>query len=434
MRPTRRMLWVALAWLLLGVAAAWQPGLANAWAGFGIALLALAAWDWYGVRSQPPPAAERDAPGSLALGVAREIGVRLANDGAVALNGFVFDHHPQPVETEGLPKPLRVPAGGWTRFAYRLRPLARGDHEFGRVEYLRRSPLGLWLRRGYTGEPQTVRVFPNFAAVARYALLATDHRLSQAGIRKRRRRGEGMEFHQLRDYREGDSMRQVDWKATSRQGRLISREYQDERDQQVVFLIDCGRRMLAKDGELSHFDHCLNASLLLAHVALGQGDAVGLMTFGGHDRRVPPLKGGASLNVLLRAVYGLQPTLASPDFLGAAGELMKHVRKRSLVVIVTNLRDEDEPEIVAALAMLSRRHLVLLASLRERVIGDALNRPVETFDDALTVAATHDYLLRRRKIHDLIARQGVLSADVEPDRLPVTVVNRYLDIKRSGRL
>ncbi len=173
---------------------------------------------------------------------------------------------------------------------------------------------------------------------------------------------------------------------------------------------------------------------MLAHVALGQGDAVGLMTFGGHDKRVPPLKGGASLNVLLRAVYGLQPTLASPDFLGAAGELMKHVRKRSLVVIVTNLRDEDEPEIVAALAMLSRRHLVLLASLRERVIGDALNRPVETFDDALTVAATHDYLLRRRKIHDLIARQGVLSADVEPDKLPVTVVNRYLDIKRSGRL
>ena len=134
-------------------------------------------------------------------------------------------------------------------------------------------------RRSGTASP--VRVYPNFRALAKYTLLATDNRLSQIGVLQVRRRGEGMEFHQLREYRQGDAQRAIDWKATSRTQRLIAREYEEEKDQRVLLVIDCGRRMASKDDELSHFDHALNAALLLAHVALRQGDAVGMMTMGG---------------------------------------------------------------------------------------------------------------------------------------------------------
>jgi uncharacterized protein (DUF58 family) len=277
-------------------------------------------------------------------------------------------------------------------------------------------------------------VFPNFAAVASYALLAIDNRLSQIGILQRRRRGEGLEFHQLREYRRGDSLRQVDWKATARSGKLISREYQDERDQQIFFLIDCGRRMNAQDDALSHFDHTLNAVLLLTYVAVRQGDAVGLLTMGGTPRFLAPRKSAGALNAVLNTVFDLQPTLRPTDYYRAALELMQRLRKRALVVIVSNLRDEDAATLNPALALLRSRHLVLFANLRERVIADTLARPVFELDDALAVSATADFLRAREAALRRVEARGGLTLDVEPERLAVALVNRYLDVKRGGRL
>jgi len=279
-----------------------------------------------------------------------------------------------------------------------------------------------------------VKVYPNFAEVTKYTLFATDNRLSQIGIKKHRRRGEGLSFHQLRDYRAGDALRQIDWKATARLQRLISREYQDERDQQVVFLIDCGRRMLAKDDALSHFDHALNAVLLLSYVALRQGDAVGFFAFAGPQRFLPPRKGALTINTVLNNVYDLQPTTHASDYALAASELIKRLKKRSLVVLVTNLRDEDAEELRPAITLLRQRHLVVLASLQEAVLNQVAQQPVQGFDQALLLASTDIYLEQRRQAHQALKNFGVMMLDVEPAQLPVALVNRYLDIKLSGRL
>ena len=122
-----------------------------------------------------------------------------------------------------------------------------------------------------------MRVYPNYSTISKLLAFEVDNKLQLTGVRMSRRRGEGIEFHQLRDYRDGDSLRSIDWKATARMRRLIAREYQDERDQQIVFMLDAGRHMLAKDAELSHFDHTLNAMFLLSYVALRQGDAAGVV-------------------------------------------------------------------------------------------------------------------------------------------------------------
>ena len=179
----------------------------------------------------------------------------------------------------GLPhaahRPARVGAD-----RYELRPLLARRVAFGPIELRVRSPLGLAARARRGRRSDAPRV-SELRGDHEYALLATDHRLSQIGVLQRQRRGEGLDFHQLREYREGDTQRQIDWKATSRAGKLISREYQDERDQNIVFLVDCGRRVGAHDGALSHFDHVLNAVLLLAYVSLRQGDAAGFLTMSG---------------------------------------------------------------------------------------------------------------------------------------------------------
>jgi len=432
--PTQRLLWSAFALLVLAIAAAIWPGLALPWALVAVVLGLLAAVDGLAALSIAAPAAKRIVPGSLALGVRHEVVLRFANPVSAPLTLEAYDHAPAHAETEGLPRRVTIPAQGWAELRYGLKPVARGDLAFGRVELRLGSRAGLWQVKRFTGEAGTVRVYPNFAALAGFALLATDNRLSQIGILQRRRRGEGMDFHQLRDYREGDTPRQVDWQATARMGKLISREYQDERDQQVVLLIDCGRRMAAQDAALSHFDAVLNAALLLSYVGVRQGDAVGFLTMSGEERWFAPRKSAATVSAILNRVYDLRPTLHTTDYTTGALSLMKRLRKRALVIVLSNLRDEDDESLAPALALLQSRHLVLFASLREAILSRALGARVNDFERALTHASAAEYLQRRELAFRRLEHGGAVCLDVEPDQLPVALVNRYLDIKRSGRL
>ena len=440
MRPGKRLLLAAGLWLALGALAALAPGLwaENLWRAVGLIAAILAVADGLLVRVPPGIELARETAGSLPIGVPGEVRIKLVNRGARALAIEVYDHHPAAGIASGLPVALSLAPGRSAQFAYLFTPLRRGDRTFSGCDLRIASPLGLWERKITWPLVSTVRVYPNFAALTRYALLATDNHLSQIGILQRRRRGEGLDFHQLREYREGDAQRQIDWNATSRMRKLISREYRDERDQQIVFLIDCGRRMSASDTDathLTHFDHVLNAALLLGYVSLRQGDAVGYMTFGTETPRfLAPRKSGTTVTLLLGGLYDIQPGLMMPDYYQAAIDASRLLRRRTLVVILSNLRDEDDDVLAPALALLRRRHLVLFASLREPSLDEALATPVTSLDSALTYAAAQDYLHQRALAIKRIEHGGTMVLDVPPSRLPIALVNRYLDIKRTGRL
>jgi uncharacterized protein (DUF58 family) len=432
--PSRRLLWLLAGLTAGGIIASIWPAALPAWLiACALAIVmtladAVAAW------TLPSPLGSRLIPGSLALGVEHEVSLHITNGSTRSVHLEVHDHYPQGADVSGQQQAATVASAGWAQIAYRLRPVLRGDLQFGRIEIRLASPLRWWQSKRAIGEAQQVRVYPNFAELTRFAILATDHRLSQIGLLQRRRRGEGLDFHQLREYREGDSPRQIDWKASSRMARLISREYQDERDQQVVLMLDCGRRMAAKDDQLSHFDHTVNAALLLAYVSLRQGDAVGMLTMSGEPRWMAPRKSRATVNSILNGVYDLHPTLSPTDYYQAAVNLMERTRKRSLVVMLSNLRDEDDEALTPALRLLQSRHLVLFASLRENILSRALATRVDTFERAITHAATADYLRSRELIFRGLERAGAVCVDVEPERLPIALVNSYMDIKRSGRL
>ena len=436
MIPSKRLLWLLSVWLIFSVVASILPNLVDAWliTSAAIALITLA--DALAGRFRTDlPTVERKVAATLPVGVWRDVTLRFAHHGRGAWRFQAFDNYPGGCNIEHLPMRIRLTPGGFVSATYRLRAEVRGDLRFGRVALRLESPFGLWEIAREVGEETAVRCFPNFAEITRYALLAVDNRLSQIGVLRKRRRGEGMDFLQLREYRQGDSMRQIDWKTTARMRKLISREYQDERDQQIMFLIDCGRRMSAKDGELSHFDHTLNAVLLLAYVALREGDSAGLMTFATQEKRfVAPRKSGETVNRFLSALYGLQPTLQTPDYYQAAVDLSLRLKKRSLIIMVSNLRDEDAEGLLPALTLLRRRHLVLFANLREGVIEQTLNQPVNDINDALTYAVAASYRNDRDLLTKRMQAQGVKLIDVEPPQLPVMLVNRYLDLKQAGQL
>lgn len=375
---------------------------------------------------------DRQVANSLPLGVETPVAVKINNTSGRAINVQLFDHHPASLHTTELPQTTNIKSGQWNTFRYHVTPTQRGKFIFDMAQVRLLSPLGLWWLDKKIEQKSTVHVYPNFAAVTKYILLATMDRVQQMGIRKRRRRGEGSEFHQLREFRDGDSMRQVDWRATARHGKLISREYQDERDQNIIMLLDCGRRMRTQDDELSHFDHALNAMLLLTYVALRQGDAVGVGTFSGEQRWVKPVRGAGMLNTILNQVYDLEPSTEAPDYSRAAMDLLARQRKRSLVIVITNLRDEDGDDLLPALKLLKRKHTVLLASLREETIDDVIHQEVNNFQDALTLASTHQYLDERSQAINWLIKNGINCLDVAPGDLSVQLVNHYLAMKAAN--
>ncbi len=443
MKPSRTLL--ALLAVLLGLAIVLgtlgaldvrlPSSLQALWWGGLLALLGAALLDALRLRQMPSPRLERQLPGNLPLGRWSEVHLTLHHDYARPLTLQVFDHLPNGMAFEHLPQAVELHPGEQTQFAYRVRPLQRGHFHFPQAEIALPSPLGLWHARRYLQLPGETRVYPDFARLYGAQLMAVDDWLSQLGVRQRPRRGLGLEFHQLREFRDGDSLRQIDWKATARQRTPIAREYQDERDQQIVFLLDCGRRMRSQDGELSHFDHALNACLLLSYVALRQGDAVGLSTFAGeHNRFLAPVKGPAQLNVLLNGVYDLQSSQQPADFAAAAQALLSRQRRRALVVLVTNLRDEDDEELLGAVQRLGRQHRVLIASLREEVLDTLRTTPVQDYQTALTYCGTLDYLNARNNLHERLAAHNVPVLDARPGELGPELVSRYLAWKKAGVL
>jgi uncharacterized protein (DUF58 family) len=436
------LLWLgalALVALLLGIGSALGiqvPDMVST-AFFGAlgALLIVALVDAYRVLRTSSPGIGRRAPGSFALGRWAEIRLLITPVGQTPLTLQLFDHVPNGLDYEHLPQTLILHPGQEIETGYRVRPLQRGFFTFEQCEVELSSPMRFWTVRRYLETPGSVRVFPDFARAYSGQLLAVDNWLSQLGVRQRQRRGLGMEFNQLREFREGDSLRQIDWKATARHRTPIAREYQDERDQQIVFMLDCGRRMRSKDGDLSHFDHSLNALLLLAHVALRQGDAVGLSTFAGEQNRyLPPAKGHTQLNVLLNSVYDLDTTRKAADYSAAVRQLLARQKRRAMVILLTNLRDENDQELLSAVKLLGRKHRPLVVSLREEVLDTVSETPVRTYADALNYCGAVDYLGARADMHQRLHDQGIPVLNARPAELGAQLISRYQDWKRSGLL
>lgn len=426
--------WLA-GWTLLGLLPAVWPQLTWAWLLVGGSFLAVAVRDAFDLYRHPSPTVERAVAPVLPLGAWCPVRLRFANRQKRPVKLTVFDHYPAAAaDCADLPQRLAVDAGGWAELTYRLRPVVRGEWSFSPVQAWLESPRGLWQRDIRPGEPTTVRVYPDFAAIARYIRLRADDREALMGIHRRRRRGDGQTFFHLREYRIGDSLRQIDWKATARTRKPIAKDYQDERNQTVLFLLDCSRRMRAQDDDLSHFDHALNAMILLAYVALRQGDAVGVQSFGGEQRWLAPRSGPGMLSAVIDGVYDLQPTLEPPDYAEAVNRVMTRQRKRALIVLLTNLRDEDQDDLQPAIALLNRRHLVLIANLREPVLDELLARPIHDLAQARLYATCCHYLLQRERVREALRHHGSIVLDTPPHRLPAAIIDQYLDIKRGGRL
>ncbi len=404
------------------------------WQGSGILLTALCLYDYWQTRVLATPSVTRIMPDNLPMSATSVIRLQIQNPLHHPLTCLIHDLYPSVFEISDLPQLHSIPAQKTISLEYRVTPPGRGDKVFTGTELQLFSLYGLWKQRRVIDNSQTVRVYPNFAEMTRYTLLATENRLSRIGIKQRQRRGQGNEFLHLRAFHESDSQRQIHWQASAKYQKLIAKDYQDEKDQQVILLLDCGRRMRHQDRNRAQLDEALNAALLLAYVAVRQGDAVGMLTMGGDNRWLAPRKGQKRVNHLLNTLYDLEATPHPADYMTAAMHLNTVQNRRALVIVVTNTRNQDHQQLAQAIKQLQRSHLVVLADLREQILDEALQRDIENSDDALLFSELHQYLTARKHYHALLRHQGIATLDITARQLPAALVNRYLDIKAGSVL
>ena len=419
---------------ILGIVAAIVPGFADLWAITLCIFAGVFLMDFGLCLKRPELTVSREIRSSLPVSSQSSIKIMVESRDRRILRMRIYDLYPQGWEAEGLPAEIILSRSQQVEFEYKISPAVRGDFTLPGCDCIVSSPFLLWQKKWLMPHESKVKVFPNFREIGHYTLLSAEHHLSMMGIKKRLRRGEGKEFHQLREYRQGDELQKIDWKATSRMRKLISKEYQDERDQNIVFVVDSGRRMAHEEKGKSHLDQALNSILLLGYVACRQGDAVGMYCFGGTSKWHPPRKEAGSSRSLLFAAYDVKTANVASDFLQATRDILSLQRRRSLMVIITNSRSEDYDDLLQMVRQLRHKHLVVIADLRESVLDETVEKPIVNHEDALRFQAVQQYLIQRRKLFRQLQHLGVLVLDITARQLPASLVNTYLEIKGAGRL
>ncbi|HEX3158701.1 MAG TPA: DUF58 domain-containing protein [Gemmatimonadaceae bacterium] len=434
--PTRRLAVVVLVasplWLLSG--STWGAAVAL---GVLFAVLAAALGDIARTPTVRDVVVERHAPPVVGLGDRAAGTYVIRSRWPRALRVQLFDRLPPGVERDALPATLSLPAGGEREVSLAVRGAARGQHALGPVALRVAGPLGLVTRTLRFSPDDAITVVPSLAGVRRYRLLAVQRRLRDAGVRALRRRGGGTSFASLREYAVGDDPRHVDWKATARRGKPIVREFTVEQGQTVVIAMDAGRLMTQLAGDRSRFEHALAAAMVLADVAVHSGDQVGLLLFDDEVRAwVPPARGRPALERVRDALVPARASMTEPDYAAAFRTLATRHRKRSLVVLFTDVVDVRASQaLVAHTARSAARHLPLVVALRNDALHAAAVPPADPTPAALYEAAAAEELLEARGAALQRMRQtGVDVVDVSPDTLAAAVVNRYLELKGRGSI
>ncbi len=387
--------------------------------------------------ASPPPekalSLTRTVDEKLSLGTANAVTVEARNRSAMTLRLRVRDLPPPVFDLGSAPERemLLPPDPRPVSWTYQVTPPAKGDFAFGDFYFQYLGRLGLVHRQGIIRAAQSVKVYPNLVETAKYELLARRGRLMQLGIRAAKVRGGGSEFESLREYVPGDEYKKIDWSATARRGKLISRQYEAERSQNIVLMLDTGRNMLQSIQKMAKLDYVVNTALMLAYVAAAGDDKVGLMAFDADVRvYLPPAKSKAQVYGILESLYNLNARMVETDYKAAFQSLATRWRRRSLIVLFSDLVDPDSSaQILDAVPMLSDSHRVVCVTVSDpNILAAAQSIPTDSAGVYQKAVATQ-VLQERRAAISILKRRGVWTIDSPPEELSADLINHYLDLK-----
>ncbi|MEW6378435.1 MAG: DUF58 domain-containing protein [bacterium] len=437
MLPTPRTLIFLSIGLLPLLFAGFSPSLVPAIALFDFLIILFGLIDYLMARTRKGYVLSRELPPTFTLGQPNPVVLHIENRSSRSLHLKVRDDFPDRCETDFHDQFVFVPPFRQERIRYRVTPGRRGSCEFGDIHFRLTGPLGLALYQGKKESRTLITVYPVLQDIRRLRLLAPfPHSCTSRGVHLLHREGEGREFEKLREYLPDDPFREIDWKATARKQRPITRVYETEHSQTIYLCLDAGRMMSLRIGDLSKFDYALQAAFILAHLAIRQDDRVGMATFSsGLDVFLPAKKGKAQFGCCLRRLNGITPTPAFVDYREFFRQFLLKRERRSLLVIFTDFLDQENCRgLLNGIRIVRTRHLPLIVTIRDReVVALQENYPKDVSDIYCLLAAA-EVLTERKILLQTLQRERIQVLEALPEDLPAAIVNRYLEIKRKGML
>jgi uncharacterized protein (DUF58 family) len=378
---------------------------------------------------------ERVAPPTVALGQAADLRWVVTNRGSRRTKVHLSDELAPSLSAPGRRFELVVGAGAAVTLNTTLQPARRGDFVLEEMVVRTGGPLGMAGRQQTRRRSGRVRVVPSFRSRREVELRMNRARILEVGVRSSRFHGGGSDFDRLRDYTPDDESRRIDWAATARAGRPIVRAYRAERNQHVTLLLDTGRLMAARVAGVPRLEHAMDAAMSIASVAARLGDRVGLVAFDRRVRRVVPhAEARGQLRRIVDAVYLLEPELVESDYRGALLETAARFRRRSLLVIITDLAEQAIEENLFAALPAARNHLVAIGSVRDPQLDEWAEARPTAAETAYRQAAALDALERRARLAARLGGRGAAVIDDVPARFAAALTDFYLDVKAAGRL
>lgn len=433
-----RLFYILVAVALVPLSLSWQqPWLRWVAFGYDALLIILAIVDAQISKLPASISVTREFSNRFAVGAETEVRIQIQNASNRAVDIIVKDEFPPQMTLHGLREgQIKVDAQSSATLIYGLTPPKRGRFEFGHTAVRFRSRFRLvWRETKVTG-PTIVKVYPNMRRAREAELKALGARSVVSSHRKTSWRGEGREFESMRDYVRGDELRHISWTATARRGKLTTRQYQIERDQTVLIALDAGRLMTARIENETKLDSAVHATLALFSAAARAGDNAGLVVFGRKIKSyLPPGRGRDHIESALEALHAVEPEMIEPSYARAFEFIAGNSKRRALIVLLTDLVDEEgSKELLNSLHLLRPRHLPLVVTIADRDLKAVVRETPTSVRELFTQSVAEEIIHHRETALRFVESKGGLALDVTAAALAPALLETYLRVKERGLL
>jgi len=375
--------------------------------------------------------AEREIADRLSIGDENKVSLHIHNKYGFPVQLSVIDEIPPQFQERKWIRRLGVGKNTTATLEYHLRPVSRGEYDFGNINIYTHAPLRL-VKRRYTFEAgRVVKVYPSYIQMRRYQLLAVSNRLQEVGVKRIRKIGHSMEFEQIKEYVRGDDYRTINWKATGRRGALMVNSYTDERSQQIYCIINKGRVMKMPFEGMTLLDYAINASLVLSNVALVKQDKAGLITFAENlDAFLQADKKTTQMNKVLETLYRQQTRYLEADFEKLFSVIRHRITNRSLLILFTNFESlESLQREMPALKKIAHYHLLLVVFFENTELRSVIDSKATSIEDIYIKTIAEKFAFEKKLMVKELHKNGILSILTAPENLTVNTVNKYLELK-----
>lgn len=363
-----------------------------------------------------------------------QVKITIRNNINYAIRGTIIDELPVQFQKHDFAIETQLTPGEEQSLNYGLRPVERGEYHFGRVLVFYSSPIGFFQRRVTIAPPAMVKVYPAFKEMRKYEMMAISNRLSEAGIKRIRQVGHQMEFDQIRDYIKGDDYRTINWKATARKSHLMVNQYQEERSQQMISVIDMGRTMQMPFNGMTLLDYAINTALVMSNIAIVKHDKAGLVTFNDEIQTViPPRKESHHIQTIMEALFNQQTTFAECDYHPLYATIKRKISQRSLLMLYCNFETIHAlKRQLPVLQTLARQHLVVVIFFENSELADFTLSEANDLEEIYTKTIAQKFIYDKQLITRFLEARGIHAILTSPEKLTIDTLNKYLELKARG--